>query len=76
MIESEQVERLKRRLSWEGVGPLAELSNQATDALMARGKALPGWVRDSAKDRPLTSLLMAFQIGLAAGRWGRRRAKR
>jgi len=75
MGESEQVERLKRRLSWEGMGPVAELSNQATDALMTRGEEFAGWVRAMARERPLISLLMAFQIGFAVGRWGPRRAQ-
>jgi len=76
MGHSEQVERLKRRLSWQGIGPVAELANQATEALMARGEELAGWVRVTARERPLVSLLMAFQIGFAVGRWGPRRAKR
>lgn len=76
MVESEQVERLRRRLSWEGIGPLAELSNQAADALVTRAEEFAGWLRDTTKERPLISLLMAFQIGFAAGRWGPRRAKR
>ena len=32
MTENEEVDRLKRRLNWEGAGPLAELSNRAMDA--------------------------------------------
>ena len=74
MAENEEVDRLKRRLNWEA-GPLAALSNQATDALTARGRAFASWVREMAEDRPLISLLIAFQIGLAVGRWGPRRAK-
>ena len=40
MAENEEIDRLKRRLSWEGAGPLAELSNRATDALTARGRSV------------------------------------
>ena len=75
MAENEEIDRLKRRLNWEGAGPLAELSNRATDALTARGRAFVSWVREMAEDRPLISLLIAFQIGFAVGRWGPRRAK-
>ena len=75
MAENEEVDRLKRRLDWEGAGPLAELSNRTISALTARGRALGSWLREMAEDRPLISLLIAFQIGFAVGRWGPRRAK-
>ena len=75
MAENEGVDRLKRRLDWEGAGPLAELSNRTISALTARGRALGSWLREMAEDRPLISLLFACQIGFAAGRWGPRRAK-
>ena len=75
MAENEEVDRLKRRLDWEGAGPLAELSNRTISALTARGRALGSWLREMAEDRPLISLLFACQIGFAAGWWGPRRAK-
>jgi hypothetical protein len=75
MVESEEIDRLKRRLTWEGGGPLVELSNRMTDALTERGGEFANWVREMAEDRPLISLLISFQIGFAAGRWGSRRAK-
>jgi hypothetical protein len=56
-------------------GPLAHLAGEATDAFAARAKALAGWIRENAEERPLVSLLCAFQLGFAAGRWGPRRAK-
>ena len=74
MAGNEEIDRLKTRLNWEA-GPLVELSNRATDALTTRGRALASWVREMAEDRPLISLLIAFQIGFAVGRWGPRRAK-
>ena len=75
MAESEEIDRLKRRLNWEGAGPLAGLSNRTADAMTTRGQAVASWVRENAEDRPLISLLIAFQIGFAVGRWGPRRAK-
>ena len=75
MAENEEIDRLKRRLNWEGAGPLAELSNRTMDAMTTRGQAAASWVRENAEDRPLISLLFAFQIGFAVGRWGPRRAK-
>ena len=68
MAESEEIDRLKRRLNWEG-------ANRATDALMARGGEFVSWVRERGEDQPMVSLLVAFQIGFAIGRWGPRRAK-
>jgi hypothetical protein len=75
MIESEEIDRLKRRLHWESGGPLAELSNRTIDAITARGREFASRVREMADNRPLISLLIAFQIGFAVGHWGSRRAK-
>jgi hypothetical protein len=75
MAEKEEADRLKRRLDWEGAGPLAELSNRATSALTARGRAFASWLREMAEDRPRISLLFPYQIGFAVGRWGPPRAK-
>jgi hypothetical protein len=75
MTESEDVDRLKRRLNREGAGPLADLSNHAVGALTARGREVADWVRDMAEDRPLISVWTACQIGFVIGRWGPRRAK-
>ena len=76
MERHEEIDRLNTRLQWESGGPLAHLADQATDALAARAEALADWVREKAEERPLVSLLCAFQLGFAAGRWGPRRAKR
>lgn len=75
MVENTDVDRLKRRLTWEGAGPIADLSNRATDTLMEKSRAFAGWVREMGEERPLISLLIAFQIGYAVGRWGSRRAQ-
>ena len=75
MAENDEVDRLKRQLNREGIGPLADLTNQAADALVARIGTFATWVREMGEDRPLISILIAFQIGFAAGRWGPRRAK-
>jgi hypothetical protein len=75
MAVSEDIDRLKRRLSWEGAAPFADLSNQTIDAMATRGAAFASWVREMGEDRPLISLLIAFQIGFAVGHWGPRHAK-
>jgi hypothetical protein len=75
MIENTEVDRLKRRLKWEGAGPLGALSHRTMDAMVVRGQAIASWVRENAEDRPLISLLIAFEVGFAVGRWGPSRAK-
>ena len=76
MAHHKEIDRLKRRLQWEGGGPRMDLSSQALDGLAIRVRALVFWVRERAEERPLISLLLAFQLGFAAGKWGPGRAKR
>lgn len=75
MSKTEEVDRLKRQLNWEGGGPLAEPSSRAMNAMKASGRAFASWVRKMAEDRPLISLLIAVEVGFAVGHWGPRRAK-
>jgi len=70
----QQIDQLRRRLGWEAGGPLAEISNQATGALVSILSAIVGWLRQSGEQHPLISILLAFQAGFALGRWGGRRA--
>jgi hypothetical protein len=75
MAAANDLDRLKRRLRWEGAGPLTDTSNQALSALFARLRAIAQWVRQKGEEQPLISLLLAFLLGFAAGHWGFRRAK-
>jgi hypothetical protein len=75
MPANEEIDRLRRRLQREGAGPLTDLSNQAASALLARLREFVRWVHEAGEERPLISLLLAFQVGFAVGRWGPRRAK-
>ena len=75
MVENTEIDRLKRRLTWQGAAPIADLSNRATDTMLARSREFADWVREMGEERPLISLLIAFQIGFAVGRWGPHRAK-
>jgi hypothetical protein len=76
MDRHEEIARLNSRLHWESGGPLGQLADQAVKTMVSGAEALAAWVRGSAEERPLVSLLFAFQLGRAAGRWGPRRAKR
>jgi hypothetical protein len=75
MAGNSEIDRLRRRLRWEAAGPLTEISNQATGSLFSGLSALVQWIRRSAEERPLISLLLAFEAGFAIARLGRRRAK-
>ena len=75
MPRNDDIDRLRRRLQWEGAGPLMDLSNQAANALLAGLRAFARWVHEAGEERPLISLLLAFQVGFAVGRWGPGRAK-
>ena len=65
----QEIDRLRRRLSWEAGGPLAEISAQATDGLVAMLGSALSLLRRSGQERPLISLLVAFEAGFAVGRW-------
>ena len=75
MAAEDDLVRLKRMLRWEGAGPLTDVSNQITSALFAGGRAMAQWLRETAEERPLISVLLALQLGFAVGRWEPRRAK-
>jgi hypothetical protein len=76
MAKSDEIDRLQRRLSWQAAGPLTEISNHATASLVAMLGALAQWIRQSGEERPLISLLLAFEAGFVIARLGSRRAKR
>ena len=76
MAENEAIDRLQRRLGWEAPGPLTELSNEATTSLFSALRFVTQWLRQAGEERPLISLLLAFQAGFAIGHWGVRRAQR
>jgi hypothetical protein len=60
MADTEQeIGRLRRRLGWETDGPLAGISNQATNALVPIVSAAINWTRRAGGERPLISILLA-----------------
>jgi hypothetical protein len=74
--KEQQLEQLRRRLGWEAGGPLAQISNQATDALVASLRAVVGWIRRSSTEQPFITFLLVVAAGFAAGRVGGRRHAR
>ena len=75
MAAEDDLVRLKRMLRWEGAGPLTDVSNQTTSAVVAGLRAVAQWLRETTVERPLITVLLALQLGFAVGRWGPRRAK-
>ena len=69
------IRRLRSRLQWESRGPLTDISNRATDAVIAGSALLLQSLRRAADANPLISLLIAAQIGFAIGHWWPRHAK-
>jgi hypothetical protein len=75
LTENIEIDRLERRLKREAPGPLTDLANQMTASVFSLLSALAEWVRQSAEEMPLISLLIAFEAGFAVARLGHRRAK-
>ena len=72
---AERRNRPARAAAEVGGAGATTLSNQMTASLFSLLRALAQWVRESAEERPLISLLLAFEAGFAVARVGRRRAK-
>jgi hypothetical protein len=70
-----EIDRLEQRLRREAAGPLTEISNQATESLFSMLGALMQWIPRSAEQKPVISLLLAFEAGFAIARLGGWRAK-
>ena len=76
MAADEQIHRLNRELSRRSLGPVTIISNQFVASLASGLQSLAIWLRDAARDRPLITLLLAFQVGYAVARIGGRNARR
>ena len=76
MAKNDDIDRLHQRLRWEAAGPLTDISNQVTATLFSMLGTLARSIRRSGEERPLISLLLAFEVGFAVGRLGSRRAQR
>jgi len=76
MAVDEPIRRLNRELSRHSLGPVTTIFNQIVASLASGLQSLATWLRDTARDRPLITLLLAFQTGYAIARIGRRNARR
>ena len=74
MLKTE-LSRLEQRLSREMPGPFADIAEQTVASMWSAFSAATKWMRRAGEERPLTSLLLAFEAGLVAGWYGGRHAK-
>jgi hypothetical protein len=75
MAVDEQLDRLNQQLSRQSLGPINSILDQAVSGFSRASASLAGWLRDSAYDRPLITLLLSFQAGYLVARIGRRYAR-
>jgi hypothetical protein len=75
MAANQQIDRLKRRLRSQSLGPVTTISDQALTALGSGLQSLVTWLRQVARDRPLLTLLLSLEAGFAVARMGCRRAR-
>lgn len=75
MAADDQIAQLDQQLSRHSLGPLDAVSNQAASAVGSAVNSITSWLREMAFDRPLITLLLAFEAGLLLGRLGHRHAR-
>jgi hypothetical protein len=76
MISNDEVARLDQRLARQSLGPVDVISNQAVSAVLSCVRSITTALRQAARDRPLTALLLSFEVGYLVARSGRRIARR
>jgi hypothetical protein len=76
MITNDEVARLDQQLTRQSLGPLDAVSNQAVAALVSWIRMIATGLSQAARDRPLTALLIALEVGYAVGRLGGKVARR
>jgi hypothetical protein len=76
MAADEQIDRLRRQLSRESLGPIHGVTNEILSRIGVMIGGLTRWLREVATEQPLTTLLLSFQAGFGIARLGRRYARR
>jgi hypothetical protein len=75
MAANQQIDRLNRQLRSQSLGPISTISDHALASLGSGLQLLVTWLRQAAQERPLVTLLLSFEAGVAVARMGRRRAR-
>ena len=76
MAANEQIDRLRRQVARQSLGPVTVVSDHVLDSIVSGLRGLAAWLRQSAQERPLITLLFAVEAGYAIGRLGGRHARR
>ena len=76
MAIDEQIDRLQAQLKRQSLGPIDNVLNEAIVQLSAAVRSLAAWLRQTADEQPLTTLLLSLGAGYAVARLGRRHARR
>ncbi len=76
MNAADKINKLKRQVNTESLGPVGVISNRAISATGTSVASMATWLRQYAFDRPFVTLLLAFQAGYLIARLGRRHAHR
>jgi hypothetical protein len=71
----DKIAQLDRQLRHHSLGPVDAVSHQAASAIASAATSITNWLRQVTYDRPLISLLLAFEAGLLIGRLRRRHAR-
>jgi hypothetical protein len=76
MAIDEQIDRLQAQLKRQSLEPIDNVLNEAIVQLSAAVRSLAAWLRQTADEQPLTTLLLSLEAGYAVARLGRRHARR
>ena len=75
MAADAQLDRLSQQLSRQSLGPINPIVDQTASLASRASSSLTTWLRETAYDRPLITLLLSFQLGYLAARIGRYHAR-
>jgi hypothetical protein len=75
MSADNRLNQLKRQISRESLGPVDVATNHAMSFLSSVIASTMAWLRTSAYERPLITLLLSFQAGYVLARLGGRHAR-
>ena len=76
MAIDEQIDRLQARLKRQSLGPIDKVLNETIVQLSAALRSLAAWLRQTADEQPLTTLLLSLGAGYVVARLGRDHARR
>lgn len=73
--ERDEIDRLNWRLRMQNMDPITVVARQAASALVPLIRSFKSRLIESARARPLMTLLVSFEAGYAIARMGRKHAQ-